>query len=146
MNRSDPRPARYRPGPLCWFWYAVGGRLPARYRSWILHDLTCRAWPLRHLARLVAQLAPVAIVLVLLLPGPLWIRVMGALGGSLVGLFYSFVFLYEATEGRAVKAGYPHGMLHEVRNERQTERALQRAASDFDRTWHHERHHLWPRH
>jgi hypothetical protein len=90
----------------------------------------CRTWPLRHLARLVAQLAPVAIVLVLLLPGPLWIRVMGALGGSLVGLFYSFVFLYEATEGRATKAGYPHGTLHEVRNERQTERALQRAAAD----------------
>jgi Family of unknown function (DUF5313) len=109
MNRSDPRPARYRPGPLRWFWYAVGGRLPARYRPWVLHDLTCRTWPLRHLARLVAQLAPVAIVLVLLLPGPLWIRVMGALGGSLVGLFYSFVFLYEATEGRAAKAGYPHG-------------------------------------
>ena len=71
---------------------------------------------------------------------------MGALGGSLVGLFYSFVFLYEATEGRATKAGYPHGTLHEVRNERQTERALQRAATDFDHTWHHERHHLWPRH
>jgi Family of unknown function (DUF5313) len=79
MNRSDPRPARYRPGPLRWFWYAVGGRLPDRYRPWVLHDLTCRTWPLRHLARLVAQLAPVAIVLVLLLPGPLWIRVMGAL-------------------------------------------------------------------
>ena len=140
MNRSDPRPARYRPGPLRWFCYAVGGRLPDRYRPWVLHDLTCRTWPLRHLARLVAQLAPVAIVLVLLLPGPLWIRVMGALGGSLVGLFYSLVFLYEATEGRAAKAGYPHGTLHEVRNERQTERALRRAAADFDRTWHHERH------
>ena len=72
MSRSDPRRARYRPGPLRWFWYAVGGRLPARYRSWVLHDLTCRTWPLRHLARLVAQLAPVAIVLVLLLPG--WCR------------------------------------------------------------------------
>jgi hypothetical protein len=70
---------------------------------------------------------------------------MSALGGSLVGLFYSFVFLYEATEGRATKAGYPHGTLHEVRNERQTERDLQRAAADFDRTWHHEWHHLWPR-
>jgi hypothetical protein len=107
MNRSDPRPARYRPGPLRWFCYAVGGRLPDRYRPWVLHDLTCRTWPLRHLARLVAQLAPVAIVLVLLLPGPLWIRVVGALGGSLVGLFYSLVFLYEATEGRAAKAATP---------------------------------------
>jgi hypothetical protein len=78
MNKSDPPPALYRPGPLRWYWYAVGGRLPDRYRRWVLHDLTCRTWPLRHLARLVAQLAPVAIVLVLLLPGHLWIRVMGA--------------------------------------------------------------------
>ena len=68
MDESDP-PALYRPGPLCWFWYAAGGRLPDRYRAWVLHDLTCRTWPLRHLARLVAQFAPVAIVLVLLLIG-----------------------------------------------------------------------------
>ena len=63
-----------------------------------------------------------------------------------IGLLYSFVFLYEATEGRAAKAGYPHGTLHEVRNERHTERALRRAAANFDRAWHHERHHLWPGH
>jgi hypothetical protein len=140
MDRPDPPLARYRLGPLRWFSYALGGRLPARYRPWVLHDLTCRTWPLRHLARLVAQLAPVVIVLVILLPGPLWIRVMGAVGGSLVGLFYSFVFLYEATEGRAAKAGYPHGTLQQVRSERGTERALRRAAADIDRTWHHERH------
>jgi hypothetical protein len=142
MNRSNSPPALNRPGPLRWFWYAIGGRLPVCYRPWVLHDLTCRTWPLRHLARLLAQLAPVAIVLVLLLPGPLWVRVMGAIGGSLVGLAYSFVFLYEATEGRATKAGYPHGTLNEVRNERHTERALRRAAADFDRACHHRRQHL----
>ena len=142
MSRSDPPMAWYRPGPVRWFWYALGGRLPARYRPWVLHDLTCRTWPLRHLARLLAQLAPVAIVLVILLPGPLWIRVMGAVGGSLVGFFYSFVFLYEATESRATKAGYPHGTLNEARNDRHTERALRQAAADFDRACHHQRHHL----
>ena len=84
MNRSDPPPALNRPGPLRWFRYAVGGRLPVRYRPWVLHDLTCRTWPLRHLARLPAQLAPVTIVLVLLLPGPLWIRVMAAVWRQLV--------------------------------------------------------------
>jgi hypothetical protein len=68
--------------------------------------------------------------------------VVGAVGGSVVGFLYSFVFLYEATEGRATKAGYPHGTLNEVRNERHTERALRRAAADFDRARHHERHHL----
>jgi hypothetical protein len=71
---------------------------------------------------------------------------MGAVGGSLVGLLYSFVFLYEATEGRAAKAGYPHGTLQEVRNERHTERALRRAAADLDSAGYHERHRLWPRH
>jgi hypothetical protein len=95
---------------------------------------------------LVAQLAPVVIVLVLLLPGPSWIRVMGAVGGSLVGLLYSFVFLYEATEGRAAKAGYPHGTLQEVRNERHTERALRQAAADLDSTGYQERRRLWPWH
>ena len=70
---------------------------------------------------------------------------MGAVGGSLVGLLYSFVFLYEATEGRATKAGYPHGTLHEVRNELSTEWALRRAATDFDRASSHNRQHLWPR-
>ena len=145
MSRSDP-PAWYRPGPVRWFWYALGGRLPARYRPWVLHDLTCRTWPLRHLARLLAQLAPVAIVLVILLPGPLWIRVMGAVGGSLVGFLYSFVFLYEATEGRATKAGYPHGTLNEVRSERHTERALRQAAADLDSAGYQERRRLWPWH
>jgi hypothetical protein len=48
----------------------------------------------------------------------------------------------EATEGRATKAGYPHGTLNEVRNERHTERALRQAAADFDRACHRERHHL----
>jgi hypothetical protein len=71
---------------------------------------------------------------------------MGAVGGSLVGLLYSFVFLYEATESRATKAGYPHGTLHEVRAERRTERALRRAAADFDRASSQNRQHLWPRH
>jgi hypothetical protein len=146
MGESEP-PARRRPGPLRWFWYALGGRLPARYRSWVLYDLTCRTWPLRHLARLLVQLGPPVVLLVAVLPGPLWIRVMGAVGGAVVGLLYSFVFLYEATEGRAAKAGYPRGTLKEVRDERRTERALRQVAADFDRTWRYrERHRPWPRH
>lgn len=37
-----------RPGPLWWIWYAFGGKLPDRYRDWVLHDVTCRTWWLRH--------------------------------------------------------------------------------------------------
>jgi Family of unknown function (DUF5313) len=133
---SPPHPPTRRPDPIRWFWYALGGRLPGWCREWVLHDLTCRTWPLRHLARLLTQLAPVAAVLIAVLPGPLWVRVMGAVGGSVVGLLYSYVFLYEATERRAAKAGYPPGTLRVVREERQADRALGRAAEDFHRTWH----------
>lgn len=122
-----------RPGPIRWFWYALGGRLPGRFREWVLDDLTRRTWPLRHLTRLLVQLAPVAVVLIAVVPGPLWVRVMGAVGGSVVGLLYSFVFLYEATERRAAKAGYPPGTLAAVREERRADRALAEAARDFDR-------------
>ena len=130
-----------RPGPAQWLWYACGGRLPARLRGWVLHDLTCRTWPLRHLVRLLAQLVPVGIVLLVLLPGPLWVRLMAVLGGSVVGLLYSFVFLYEATEQRATKAGYPHGTAARVRAERRAARSLARAARQFAERTSGRRHH-----
>ena len=133
MTSSSHRPTR--PGPIRWFWYALGGRLPSRYREWVLYDLTSRTWPLRHLARLLAQLAPVAALLIAFVPGPLWVRVMGAVGGSVVGLIYSFAFLYEATERRATKAGYPPGTLKVAREDRQADEALRRAAQEFDRNW-----------
>lgn len=122
-----------RPGPVRWMWYAMGGRLPAAYREWVLHDVTCRTWPLRHLLRLLVQLVPVAVVLVVVIPGPLWVRLMAVVGGSLVGLLYSFVFLYEATEHRAGKAGYAHGTAARLREERRAARALATAAWDFER-------------
>jgi Flp pilus assembly protein TadB len=137
---SSPRQRSLcRPGPIRWLWYAFGGRLPSEYRGWVLHDLTCLGWPLRHLIRLFTQLAPIAIVLVAVLPGPLWVRVMAVVGGSVVGLLYSFVFLYEATERRATKAGYPHGTLQLVREERRAGRELKRAADEFERAWRRRR-------
>jgi hypothetical protein len=75
----------------------------------------------------------VAIVLLVLIPGPSWVRLMGVIGGSVVGLLYSFVFLYEATEQRAGKAGYPHGTAARVREERRAARSFAIAARDFDR-------------
>jgi Family of unknown function (DUF5313) len=116
-----------------WLWYAMGGRLPAEYREWVLYDVTCRTWPLRHLVRLLVQLVPVGVLLLVLLPVPLWIALLGVLVGSAIGLMYSFVFLYEATEQRASKAGYPHGTAARVREERRAARSLAEAAAEFDR-------------
>lgn len=106
-----------RPNPLWWFWYALGGRLPARYSSWVLHDTTTRTWVLRHMARAFVQMmVPIGLVL-LLLPGEFWIRGMAALGGLLLGMFYSVAYMPEAVEHRVKQAGYPVGTATVLREE-----------------------------
>ena len=98
-----------RPDPIRWFWYALGGRLPARFGPWVLHDTTTRTWALRHVLRSLVQLAvPIGLVL-LLVPGEFWIRGMAALGGVLLGLFFSLAYMPETTESRVKRAGYPAG-------------------------------------
>jgi len=98
-----------RPNPVWWLWYAMGGRLPERYRGWVLHDTTTRTWVLRHMARMFVQLAiPIALVLIFV-PGAFWIRGMAALGGILLAMFFSVAYMPETTENRVVRAGYPSG-------------------------------------
>jgi hypothetical protein len=124
-----------RPHPLWWLWYAVGGRLPERYRGWVLHDTTTRTWVLRHVARMFVQLAiPIALVLILV-PGEFWIRAMAALGGVLLALFFSIAYMPETTENRVVRAGYPSGSatVHReraalLRQQRESERRRAAAA------------------
>ena len=98
-----------RPGVLRWFGYALGTGLPPRYREWVLHDVTTRTWLLRHIARVTVQLAPIAVLLFVLIPGEAWIRALAVLGGLLLGYFYAFAYMYETVEHRAVKAGWPLG-------------------------------------
>jgi hypothetical protein len=118
MAAVDPAvPSRHvrRPGVLAWFWYALGGRLPARFSPWVLHDTTTRTWALRHLLRSAVQLAvPIGLVL-LLVPGEFWIRGMAALGGVLLGLFFSLAYMPETTENRVKRAGYPAGTAQAAR-------------------------------
>jgi len=112
---AGPAERRLRPGVLRWLWYALGGRLPARFSPWVLHDTTTRTWALRHLLRAFVQLAvPIGLVL-LLVPGEFWIRAMAAVGGILLGLFFSLAYMPETTENRVKRAGYPAGTAHEAR-------------------------------
>lgn len=124
-----PPPAeRERPGVLRWLWYALGGGLPARHSGWVLHDTTTATWALRHVLRAAVQMAlPVAVVL-LLVPGPFWIRGMTALGGLLLGLIFSLAYMTETTEHRSVKAGYPPGTSGRVRAERAERERVERQA------------------
>ncbi|MCO1655406.1 DUF5313 family protein [Pseudonocardia humida] len=108
--------ARRRPGPVRWLLYAFGRGLPAEHREWVLHDLTTRTWPARQLVRSVVQVLPFALVLAAVLPGELWVRVIAVIGGALVGMIYAVAYLYETTEHRAIKAGYPRGTLQHIRD------------------------------
>jgi len=107
-----------RPGPVRWVLYAFGRGLPARYREWVLHDVTARTWALRHLLRTAVQLLPVAVLLYLLIPGGVAARAGAVLAGLLLGFFYSAAYMYETTDNRAAKAGYPRGTAREIRDRR----------------------------
>lgn len=98
--------------------YAWGAGLPARHREWVLSDVTTRTWVLRHFARATVQLAPFAVLLYVFIPGEPWVRAMAVLGGLLIGYFYSFAYVAESAEHRAVKAGYPRGTAAGLRAER----------------------------
>jgi hypothetical protein len=106
---SAPGGAIRRPAPHRWLWYAFGGGLPDRHRAWVLHDTTTRTWVLRHVCRTFVQLAvPIALVLALV-PGEFWIRGMAALGGVFLAMFFSTAYMFETTENRVVRAGFPAG-------------------------------------
>ncbi len=106
---------RIRPNPLRWLLYAYGAGLPARHRTWVVHDVTTSTWQVRHLARATVQLLPIGVALFVLIPGPVWVRGCAVLAGALLGYFYSMAYLYESAEHRVMKAGYPVGHAAAVR-------------------------------
>lgn len=107
-----------RPNPLQWLWYALGGGLPEHLSPWVLADTTGRTWILRHLARAVVQMLPVAALCLLAVPVPLDYRIAAAAGGMLLGLLFSIAFMTETTEHRVTKAGFPPGTAARLRAER----------------------------
>jgi hypothetical protein len=110
--------SRRRPTPLQWVWYALGGGLPRELSPWVLADTTGRTWVVRHLLRAVVQLLPVMVLCVLVVPVPLTYRLSAAVGGLLLGLFFSMAFMTETIEHRVTKAGYPPGTAGRVRADR----------------------------
>jgi hypothetical protein len=80
-----------RPPMLLWLRYALGGRLPSRFDDWVLQDLTGQDWRIREAGRILL-FAVVPIAALLMLPGPIEIRIYAALfvliGPLFVGLAY----------------------------------------------------------
>ena len=110
-----------RPNPLLWLYYQYGGRLPARYRDWVLHDATSRTWLVRALLRTVVWLAPIfAVLLVILVAvGGSWpIALASILLGVLVALRFTVANAMESVDARLVKYGFPPGHASATRRAR----------------------------
>lgn len=105
-----------RPTPLLWFWYALGGRLPPRHSTWVLHDTTCRTWQLRHFARAFVQMSLIVPPVLLIVPGPRWVALVGILLGWLVALQFALFNMHLSVEHRVRQAGYPSGTAQAVRD------------------------------
>lgn len=135
QSGGDRAEALVRPAPHRWLWYALGGGLPARHRTWVLHDTTTETWWLRHLARMAVQLSiPIAFVMVLL-PASWGLKAAVCGGGIFLALIYGLAYMPETTENRVVKAGYPAGTATayrertgQVRDDRDRERRRAAAA------------------
>ncbi|SHG12918.1 hypothetical protein SAMN05443575_1450 [Jatrophihabitans endophyticus] len=127
---EDVAAAHKRPPLAKLLRYEFGGTLPAEYRTWVLHDLTCSTWWLRHFGRTALLVVPLFTIYLVAMPGSLSLRLLS--GFTFVGavLLYSFVNILVATDRKAIRAGYPTGRVSDVREQRSVDR---HRASSYER-------------
>jgi hypothetical protein len=111
-----------RPGLRLLLWYSLGGSLPARYNTWVLHDVTCRTWWVRHFARVFAIITPPLAAFFLLLVPPFGAPAAFA-GICLAGTLFlaGMIYILIDSDRRAVRAGYPTDYAAGLRSRRATE-------------------------
>jgi hypothetical protein len=122
---GTPDESIVRPAPHRWLWYALGGALPRRHRTWVLRDTTTDTWWLRHVARTLVQMSIPITGIMIFLPAPWGLRAAVAGAGIFLGFIYSLAYMPETTENRVVKAGYPAGTATAIREEHSHRRQLQ---------------------
>jgi hypothetical protein len=124
---------RSRPTAWQWLRYAFGAGLPSGLEDWVLHDTTGSTWVWRHLSRSVVQIAPVLVLVVVFVPGPEWIRLVGAAAGSLMAFVFSLAYMVESNDRRLAKAGFPNGLGEGTRQLRATQGQADSARARRDR-------------
>lgn len=102
---ADLAATRHRPSVSEWLRYAITGTAPQRCDSWVLYDITCRTWVLRHAARSLVLLAPL-LVAVLLLPLSLAMRLLILANAGLPGFLGCMLLVLNSSERRLARAGY----------------------------------------
>jgi hypothetical protein len=117
--QHDPRlQVRKRPNPAEWLWYVFGGGLSPQLSQWVLRDTTRPNWWLRHIVRVLVQLAPFIAAIVIFLPGPLDVRAYTAALGLGTGLICALSMMWGTTEHRLIKAGFAPDEAERIRQER----------------------------
>lgn len=94
--------------PTVWQWirYAVGFRLPPANRDWVRHDLTDAGWRGRIMARHLVLMIPICLLLALL-PGPWWLRVVVPLLAFLTSTLTVMISADELRDVRLRRHGLP---------------------------------------
>ena len=123
-----------RPNPLLWLWYALGGKLPDRYREWVLHDATTPTWLARRVIRRLVFMVPILALLYVLLTVILdfssTIVLLGLGLGVYAGVYYSLIFSTHSVDSRVTRHGYPDEYASQVRQ------ALKEAERErYNATW-----------
>ncbi len=110
-----------RPNPVLWVWYAFGGRLPPRYRDWVLRDATARTWLLRAVLRGFVQVTPFAalfVVLIVVFAHSWLIAIVGVLIGIGAMLPYSLAYAEHSVNARLGAYGFPADHAVNMRKQR----------------------------
>lgn len=110
-----------RPGPFRWLAYCFGAGLPARYREWVLFDTTGPTWIVRHIIRVLVQLALPATAVIVFVPAPLGVRVLTDIAAIGPTLLFTSGYIVETSENRLLKAGYEPGYGERIRKVRRRE-------------------------
>lgn len=106
---TDELPVK-RPNPLLWVWYCFGGRLPQRYRGWVLYDATVRTWLARAVSRGLVQITPfgaVFVVLVVVFAHSWLIAIVGVVIGIGAMLPYNLAYAEHSVNARLAAYGFP---------------------------------------
>jgi hypothetical protein len=107
-----------RPGFGRFIWYCYGGTLPEVNHSWVLRDVTCRTWILRHFARWMMVIVPVFFIYFAVVPASFGTRVFTDLAVCGAIFMFAVVNVLIDTDRRAVRAGYGFSRPAEIRSAR----------------------------
>jgi hypothetical protein len=115
-------PTLRRPTLGRFLWYCYGGSLPEENHTWVLHDVTCPTWILRHFARWTMVVLPLFALYLALMSMPFGIRLYTGIAFGLAIYVMALVLILIDTDRRAVRAGYDHSRPQAVRSANSAER------------------------